>query len=185
MIISHPHFYTTWPDWVSTFNCPIYLAAPDQEWLNRKTPANVALRFLTDTRTTLAPGVTAIIAGGHFNGSMMLHVAEPALKVSSLFHADTIFDVPTANNPDPNKQGINSYSFMWSVPSMIPLSPDQILGIWKAMKGFDLKVSYGLMGTVRQKEVGKDSLLKRVLESAKIAVKHMGYEKHSILDESM
>lgn len=90
IVISHPHFYTTWKDWSATFNnVPVYLAEPDKSWLNRSlTDANV--RFLTERHTPLVPDVTAIICGGHFPGSMCLHTAAGATKVPSLFHADTV-----------------------------------------------------------------------------------------------
>jgi glyoxylase-like metal-dependent hydrolase (beta-lactamase superfamily II) len=183
MIISHPHFYTTWPDWAQTFNCPVYLTAADQDWINRATPPGVDLNLLTNQHTTLAPGVTAIIAGGHFPGSMMLHVTKPAQETPSLFHADTIFAIPTANNPDPTNPGISSFSFMWSVPNMIPMSPDAVLQVRRAMKGFKYKVCYGLMGTVRHRPELSVGLEGRVLESAKIFVKALGSKGHEILTE--
>lgn len=137
---------------------------------------------MSERHTELMPGVTAIIAGGHFDGSMMLHVAQPALETPFLFHADTIFAVPTGDQPDPTRPGIPTFSFMWSVPNMIPMSPDKVLGIWQAMKGFEFKVAYGLLGTLKEKGLPR-SLPQRVLDSAKIFVKHMGYENHQILAE--
>jgi hypothetical protein len=39
--------------------------------------------------------------------------------------------------------GTVSYSFMWSYPNMIPLSPAKIHGIWKAIKPFEFDATYG------------------------------------------
>lgn len=90
IVVSHPHFYTTWKDWSATFNdVPVYLAGPDKAWINRAVEdANV--NFLSERHTTIVPGVTAIICGGHFPGSMALHSARGTTKVPGLFHADTV-----------------------------------------------------------------------------------------------
>ncbi|KGQ05210.1 Uncharacterized protein ymaE [Beauveria bassiana D1-5] len=34
--ISHPHFYSTHLEWAREFDCPVYLAEEDQEWINRE-----------------------------------------------------------------------------------------------------------------------------------------------------
>lgn len=120
------------------------------------------------------PGVTAIIAGGHFDGSMMLHVTKPALEVPSMFHADTIQNTPTGDQPNPTRPGIPSFTFMWSVPNMLPMPPDKVLGIWQSMKGFEFKTAYGVLRTLREKGLRR-SLPQRVLDSAKIFVKHSKY----------
>lgn len=89
ILISHPHFYTTWADWSRTFHCPVYLAKTDADiWANRTSNVPRAnLRLLTQTHTEIAPGATAIICGGHFDGSMVLHWE------GRLFVADTLFTV--------------------------------------------------------------------------------------------
>lgn len=186
IVVSHPHFYTTWADWSRTFqNIPVYLATPDQEWVSRKTVGNV--QFLTEIHTTIVPGVTAIICGGHFPGSMALHTDASSTKVSSLFHADTIHTVPNALSPDvasPKKhaKGHTSYTFMWSIPNAIPLDPDQILQIWRALKGHSIEATYGFV-TVRSKD-GDATIPQRILESAKVCVRRMGYSDHDILRET-
>lgn len=184
IVISHPHFYTTWADWSTTFNVPVFLAAADEEWLNRR-PEKANLRLLTKTHNEIIPGVTAIVAGGHFPGSMALHTDRPNTKVPSLFHADTIYTVPNARSPDAdakNGTGATSYSFMWSIPNNIPLSPDEILKIWKALKGFDIEATHGFV-SVRSQTDDQSSIPERILESAKIVVKRMGYKDHQILSE--
>ncbi|KAK5070593.1 hypothetical protein LTR64_000266 [Lithohypha guttulata] len=189
IIISHPHFYTTWADWSATFNnIPVYVAAPDQSWLNRCDNDN-NIHLLHEKHNTIVPGITAIIAGGHFPGSMALHTTPPHTRVPSLFHADTIHTIPNAHSPDiasPVKhgKGHTSYTFMWSIPNMIPLSPDQILGIWWAIKGFEIEATYGFQ-TVRAKKQDGASIPERILESAKVCVGRMGREEHEIFKESV
>ncbi|KAK5102328.1 hypothetical protein LTR70_000113 [Exophiala xenobiotica] len=190
IVISHPHFYTSWKDWSATFNVPVYLAGLDKEWLNRDVEgANV--KFLSGRHTTIIPGVTAIICGGHFPGSMALHTAKGTTKVPGLFHADTIYTVPNALTPDiattKHGKGHNSYTFMWSIPNMIPLSPDQILGIWKALKGFEIEATYGFTTVRYAGKEGEASIPERILESAKVCVRRMSGEKseHEIFGETV
>lgn len=181
IIISHPHFYTTWSDWSETFHVPVFLAKADAEWVNRSV-AHSQIGWVEDRHTTLLPGVTAIVAGGHFPGSMMLHTATPNTKVPTLFHADTIMTVMDAHTPDPGRPGHISYTFMWSVPNMIPLGPEQVLQIWRAMKGFGVEATYGFT-TVRYKKGDRKTIPERVLESAQMFVKSIGYEEHAIFSE--
>jgi glyoxylase-like metal-dependent hydrolase (beta-lactamase superfamily II) len=35
IVISHPHFYTTHLEWARIFQCPVYVASDDVEWLDR------------------------------------------------------------------------------------------------------------------------------------------------------
>ena len=74
---------------------------------------------------------------------------------------------------------------MWSVPNMIPMNPDAVLQIWRAMKGYKFEVCYGLMGTVRHRAELSVGLEGRVLESAKIFVRALGVKDHEILSEKV
>lgn len=160
------------------------MSKTDSIWANRKDSPQAELRLLTDQHTQLAvPGLTAVICGGHFDGSMVMHSSHH----QSLFAADTILSVPSAQNPDPAKPGVASYSFLWSIPNAIPLSPTQIMGIWRALKPYDFRTTYGVFAgssIVREKPGQRMSLKTRVLESAKIAVRAMGYSEHGIFQES-
>ncbi|KAL2400433.1 hypothetical protein ABEF95_006469 [Exophiala dermatitidis] len=190
IIISHPHFYTTWADWSATFRCPVYMTEVDSVWANRKDGTNTStLKLLTQPTTELLPGLTAVICGGHFPGSLVLHSAPPNTSLPTLFVADTIFAVASAKNPNPGKRSDTiSYQFLWSIPNMIPLPPDTVLQIWKALKPFDFKATYGVMAKISnvfEKPDQTPSLKERVLQSAKIAVKAMGYSEHSIFAEQL
>lgn len=65
---------------------------------------------------------------------------------------------------------------------MIPLDPDAIIGIWQAIKGFDLHTTYGGFHgmAVRDKNVKQ-----RILHSMKMQVRHEGWKEHQILDEQV
>lgn len=63
---------------------------------------------------------------------------------------------------------------------MIPLPPDTIHSMWKAIKPFDFTATHGLFPgwDIRDPEVKKS-----VLESMKIQVRKQGFEAHALLDE--
>lgn len=91
MVISHPHFYTTYVEWATRFDCPVYLAVDDQQWICRVPSDEKIIKFIegpVGATQTILPGVTAIKAGGHFPGSLVLHWND------QLFIADTIMTVP-------------------------------------------------------------------------------------------
>ena len=70
--ISHPHFYSTHLEWAKAFDCPVYLAYEDQEWLNRDDEDGRRV-FVKELTREIAPGVTMVKLGGHFPGSSALH----------------------------------------------------------------------------------------------------------------
>jgi len=126
----------------------------DSVWANRKDSPTANLKLLTEQTTELLPGLTAVICGGHFPGSMVLHSAPPNTVLPTLFVADTIFVVASGQNPDPGKRPDTiSYQFLWSIPNFIPLSPNTVLQIWRALKPYDFKATYGVMAKITN--VGK------------------------------
>ena len=69
---------------------------------------------------------------------------------------------------------------MWSIPNMIPLPPDTIHNIWRAVKDLDFDTTYGnFIGM----DIRGPDLRKRVLESMKIQVKSQGFQEHAIFSE--
>lgn len=153
------------------------------------------MKHLTDESTELLPGVTGHICGDHFPGSLVLNVLPPNTTVPSLFVADTIFAVTSGKNPPSHTpkpgDGRISYSFLWSIPNPLPLSIDEILRIWRVLKKLDFQVTYGVMAKItnvyeREEEKEWGGLKRRVLESAKVAVRRMAGEKgHEMLEERM
>lgn len=97
IIISHPHYYTTYFEWSTAFSCPVHISADDAQWLCRRSPSppsgSVIESFEGPPETTkeIVPGLTAIKAGGHFPGSLLLHWEK------QLWIADTIVTVPVRN----------------------------------------------------------------------------------------
>lgn len=79
-------------EWAHQFKCPVYLCANDKEWLNREDKAGVR-KWITGTQSIdEVSGVTAIVAGGHFDGSMILHWE------GKIFIADTMMSVPVSHH---------------------------------------------------------------------------------------
>ena len=87
IVISHPHYYTTHLDWAEAFDCPVYFAVEDQEWVNRK-DGNGRRRLIKSQSEEIVPGVTAVKLGGHFPGSLVLSWE------AKLFIADTFVTAP-------------------------------------------------------------------------------------------
>ena len=211
-MISHPHYYTTYADWSKAFNCPVYISADDQEWLCQEPPTPHTLRLIegpSGTTEEVLPGMTAIKAGGHFPGSLVLHWER------KLFIADTIVTVPvglllipfshihdlfpsqcfctvrgaltyqllnpkqSAHTPHPRMPGQTSYAFQWSIPNMNPLPPDDILKIWKAIEGFEFDTTHGAFLGMDVRDGG---LKWRILESMQIQTRVGGWEWHELLD---
>lgn len=157
------------------------MSQADSAWANRTSTPWADLKLLTEQKTELLPGVTAIKCGGHFEESLVLHWD------NLLFVADTLLMVRSAQNPDPAKPGVASYSFMWSIPNWIPLPPQKILQIWRAIKPYDFRATFGVFkgANVVEKEGQRMSLKERVLESAKIQVRAMGWDGHEMLAETL
>ncbi|KAF2490674.1 hypothetical protein BU16DRAFT_469749 [Lophium mytilinum] len=178
IVISHPHYYTTYVDWALTFRCPVYTGAADFPWLERTSTLGLILRPITAHLTPILPGVTAVLCGGHFPGSLCLHWA----AYSSLFIADTVVTVPSASNPEPGKRGVISYTFFWSIPNRIPLDAEAVAGIWEAVRGLEWDTTYGafMEMDVRtgEEEVkrGTGGVKGRFEESCRIFVRAMGVE---------
>ena len=189
------------------------MSADDQEWLCQEPPTPQTLRLIegpSGTTVEVLPGVTAIKAGGHFPGSLVLHWER------KLFIADTIVTVPvglllipfshihdffpvpmvrrcagcgylltchndeqSAYTPHPRMPGQTSYAFQWSIPNMIPLSPDDILKIWKAIEGFEFDTTHGAFLGM---EVRDGGLKRRVVVSMQIQTRVGGGEWHEVLD---
>jgi hypothetical protein len=177
--ISHPHFYNTHLEWAAAFSCPVYLSSEDSIWLCRPdSPTHPRRTFISTQTQTILPSVTAIKVGGHFPGSLVLHWDR------KLFLADSIMTVPSGIYHKDRPAGTASYSFMWSYPNMIPLSPDAVWGIWKAVKGFEFWSTYG--GFPGQDIRGEGDLRRRVLQSMQIWVSRLGLlgEGEGVLGES-
>lgn len=192
IVISHPHFYTTHLHWAKVFDCPVYIAAEDEEWVSMADEEG-RRKLIEGASKEILPGVTAVKLGGHFPGSLVLNWDK------KLFIADTLLTVPVSPSQCVSMgkmfanasqsalyhvdrpPGTTSYAFMWSIPNFIPLPPSQIFKMWQALKPYDFESTHGAF-------VGMDVRDKntkfRVLESMKIQARAEGYADHDILKES-
>ncbi|KAI4831926.1 hypothetical protein E4T44_09481 [Aureobasidium sp. EXF-8845] len=129
---------------------------------------------LIDFYEEVVEGVTAIQVGGHFDGSMVLHWD------GHLFIADTFVNVPSGFYRKDRPKGTTSFSFMWSIPNMIPLPPDTIHQMWKAVKPYKFTVTHGLFPGW---DIRDENVKQSVLESMKIQVRSQGFAEHALLNE--
>src|SRR2546423_5661414 len=128
--ISHPHYYSAMQEWSAAFdNAPIFLHAADREWVMR---TGDAIRFWEGAQHELAPGITLIHCGGHFEGGTVLHWASAAEGRGALLSGD-ILQV----GPD------GMVSFMLRYPNLIPLPVRAVEAIAKAVKPFVYDRIYG------------------------------------------
>ncbi len=70
----------------------------------------------------------------------------------------------------------------------MPLDPDSILRIWRAIKPFEFHTTFGnVVDTmvVRERSGQRMSVKERLLESATIAVRRMGWREHGIFAETV
>ncbi|OAL55956.1 hypothetical protein IQ07DRAFT_184575 [Pyrenochaeta sp. DS3sAY3a] len=177
IVISHPHFWTTHVEWAQVFGCPVYVSEADAEWFNRKDEAGCRKLVGSVTPVSEVGGEVKVIqAGGHFDGSNFL------LWEKKLFIADTMMSVPSGFNNAKRLPDTVSYSFMWAYPNMIPLPPNKVHGIWKALKPFEFDSTYG--GFPGQ-YVTRPDLKAQVLESMKIFLRRGGHEKAAIFQETL
>ncbi|HKY51716.1 MAG TPA: hydrolase [Candidatus Limnocylindria bacterium] len=127
---SHPHFYGVMVEWSRAFgSCPMWIPSADREWVQRDDPAIVEW---SGEREVL-PGLTLIQAGGHFEGSAVLHWASGADGRGALLVGDTITVVPD----------VRAVSFMRSYPNLIPLPADEIRRIVAAVRPYAFDRIYG------------------------------------------
>ena len=137
IVISHPHFYSAHVQWGRAFGCPVYLASEDMTWTTFSSSEQVPLTDITTP--ILDTGATAIKLGGHFPGSMVLHYN------NRLFIADTLmttasgvgdWSVDASGAERTRPEGLNSYSFLWSIPNFIPLGVEEMVRMWKISRPF-------------------------------------------------
>jgi len=114
-----------------------------------------------------------------------------------LLIADTLVTTPAgkgdwSKGPDGGlggrPPGMNTYSFMYSIPNMIPLSPAEIVGMWNVLKKHKFTSTHGAFvdTEVYDRGGGSDTpVKKRVLESMQIQVKKMGWGNHAFLNETL
>ncbi|KAI1499046.1 beta-lactamase-like protein [Biscogniauxia marginata] len=189
IVISHPHYYSTHLEWARAFDCPVYLAAEDKQWLAQTSPRQI---FVTETELDLqidgaSSGVTVLKLGGHFPGSLV------TLYDGRLLIADTLVTTPSglgswdkdaAGNTRARPGGLNSYAFMWSIPNMIPLAPDELERMWGILRKYKFRSSHGAFLQIDIMRT-EPEMKRRVLESMQIQIRYSGYGDHALLKETI
>ncbi len=130
MAISHPHYYTTMVEWSRALGgVPIYLHAADRQWVVHPDPA---IKFWEGATKEIAPGLTLICLGGHFEGGTVLHWADWDGGRGVLLSGDIVQVVPSGH-----------VSFMWSYPNLIPLSSSTVRRLAKILEPYEFDAIYG------------------------------------------
>ncbi len=144
--VSHPHFYAAMVEWSRAFDgTPIYLHAADRGWVMRPDPAIV---FWSGETHQLSEDITLIRCGGHFAGGTVLHWASGADGHGALLTGDIIQVIPDRRY----------VSFMYSYPNLIPMSPEAVNGIIKAVEPFSYDRIHGGWWDYRVIEDAKASI---------------------------
>ncbi|KAI1173606.1 beta-lactamase-like protein [Nemania sp. FL0916] len=184
IVISHPHYYSTHLEWARAFDCPVYLAAEDKQWLTQQDTMRQV--FITETEIDVF-GTKALKLGGHFPGSLVL------LSDDRLLIADTFFLTPSGlGNWDADAMGVarqrprglSSFSFMWSYPNMIPLGPGELERMWSILKKYDFSSTYGAFPKLDLAKT-REEMKRRVLESMQIQIRNSGHGSHTMLRETI
>jgi glyoxylase-like metal-dependent hydrolase (beta-lactamase superfamily II) len=128
--ISHPHYYTTMIEWSRAFgDVPIYLHEADRQWVMRP---DARIRFWSGETKEIAPGMTLVRTGGHFDGFQVLHWKDGAGGKGVLLSGD-----------QPQICGDPRWvSFMDSYPNYVPLSAASVRQIVDALEPFDFDRIY-------------------------------------------
>jgi hypothetical protein len=129
--ISHPHYYTTMLEWSRAFGgVPIHLHAADREWVMRDGPE---IAFWEGDTKTIAPGLTLIRCGGHFEGGTVLHHAAGAAGRGALLSGDILQVVADRAH----------LGFMRSYPNFIPLGAAAVRAVAARLEGWPFDAIYG------------------------------------------
>jgi hypothetical protein len=129
--ISHPHYYTTMLEWSRAFGgIPVYLHAADREWIMRPDPC---LELWTGETREIAPGLTLLRTGGHFDGGTIMHWARGCEGRGALLSGDLLQVVLDRKH----------LGFMRSYPNYIPLGAAAVRTIAERVMPFDYDAIYG------------------------------------------
>jgi hypothetical protein len=129
--VSHPHYYSSVVEWSRAFgDIPVYLHAADRQWCMRPDPS---IRHWDDDQLVLAPGLTLMRVGGHFDGGTVLHWADGANGRGALLTGDIV-----QVNADRR-----SVSFMYSYPNFIPLPGPEVARIASRVEPLAFDPIYG------------------------------------------
>ena len=129
--ISHPHYYTTVVEWSRAFgDIPVHLHAADRDYVMREDPC---LSFWEGDSKIIAPGLTLVRAGGHFEGGTVLHWAAGHEGRGALLSGDILQVVADREH----------LGFMRSYPNFIPLGEEAVSAIGQRVSAYRFDAIYG------------------------------------------
>ena len=129
--ISHPHYYTTMTEWSRVFgNVPVYLHKADAEWIMRD---GDCIHLWEGDSLEVAPGMTLIRTGGHFEGGTVMHWAQGAKGKGAILSADLLQVTPDRKY----------LSFMRSFPNYLPLGEKAVRAVAATVAPFRYDAIYG------------------------------------------
>jgi glyoxylase-like metal-dependent hydrolase (beta-lactamase superfamily II) len=128
--VSHPHYYTAIAAWAHAFGARVLLHEADRQWVTHPDPA---ISFWSGERHALAPGITLVNTGGHFEGSTVLHWEAGCGGRGAVLSGDNLQVV----------QDRRYVSFMRSYPNYTPLPAAAVRRIEASLAEFAFERIYG------------------------------------------
>jgi hypothetical protein len=129
--ISHPHYYASMVDWSQAFGgIPVYIHAADREWILRP---HACLELWEGETKRIAPDLTLIRCGGHYDGGTVMHWAGGRDGRGALFSGDLLQVVTDREH----------IGFMRSYPNFIPLGAKAVQTIAGRIAPYAYDAIYG------------------------------------------
>jgi glyoxylase-like metal-dependent hydrolase (beta-lactamase superfamily II) len=148
--ISHPHYYTTMVEWSRAFgDIPVYLHEADREWIMRN---DDCLQLWTGDTKEIAPGMTLVRLGGHYDGGTIMHWAQGAEGRGALLSGDILQVVADRKH----------LGFMRSYPNFIPHGAAAVQKIADRVKPFSYDKIYGAFWNAVISDDGEKAMEKSV-----------------------
>ena len=130
--ISHPHYYSTMLEWSRAFGgIPIHLHERDRDWIMLSGPE---IAFWSGETKEIAPGLTLIRTGGHFEGGTVMHWAQGSGGKGAILAGDLLQVVADRK----------TIGFMRSYPNFIPLGGAAVRAIAAIMRPWKFDSIYGV-----------------------------------------
>lgn len=129
--ISHPHYYTSMVEWSRAFGgVPVYLHEADRQWIMRP---DSCLELWRGETKEIAPGLTLVRAGGHYEGGTVMHWAQGCGGRGALLSGDVLQVVADRKH----------LGFMRSYPNYIPLGAAAVGKVADRVRPHAFEAIYG------------------------------------------
>ncbi|CAI6091872.1 unnamed protein product [Clonostachys chloroleuca] len=162
-------------EWAREFQCPVYLAYEDQEWLNRDDQENRRVFFKDETQNIL-PDVNMVKVGGHFPGSSVLHWNK------NIFTGDSIGISQSGLSRSHHSKDHQVFFFHYAFPNFVPLGPTAMHTMWKRLRVWEFTAVYSLFFTTT---VRGDNVKRLMLDSMQRQARHQENFGHPLLQEQL